>query len=97
MTRSIGSLILVGAALTFPACRAVEVESGTKGIAQASEMQCHDARRSLEQAVENFDLLEGHMPRSEAALVPKYLVTESSLMDLDAKGNVVAAPGSGCT
>jgi hypothetical protein len=59
-------------------------------------MQCHEARRSLEQAVENFDLLEGHMPRSEMALVPKYLVSASSLMDIDAQGNVVATPGSGC-
>lgn len=41
-------------------------------------------------------MLVGTNPTSEADLVPNYMRTESASMDLDAAGNVVAAPGSGC-
>ncbi|MBI4933555.1 MAG: hypothetical protein HY828_06730 [Actinobacteria bacterium] len=58
---------------------------------------CHTARQDMERAVEAYDLLEGSPPPDEMALVPNYLVVASPIMDLDAHGNVVAAPGSGCT
>jgi len=99
MTRRHGAPLLLGvvAALgSLAACRPVDAETGTNAIGQATELQCNDARRTLQQAIDNYEILEGHLPRSEAALVPGYLVMQSTLMDIDADGNVVAAPGSGC-
>ena len=88
--------ILLGAAFGASGCVAAEAETGTKTIAGATELQCSEARRTLAQAVENYSLLEGKPPRNETALVPGYLLMTSPLMDLDATGNVVAAPNSGC-
>lgn len=88
-----GTLAALG---SLAACRPVDAETGTNAIGQATELQCNDARRTLQQAIDNYEILEGHLPRNEAALVPGYLVMQSALMDLDADGNVVAAPGSGC-
>ena len=96
MNRRTRAVLLVAAVAVLPACRPVDAETGTQAIANATQMQCNDARRALEQAVENFELLEGKLPRSEAALVPGYLVTQSPYMDLDEESHVVPAPGSGC-
>ena len=85
------------AAVTLTAgCRPVDAETGTNAIDQATELQCNDARRTLQQAIDNYEILEGHLPRNEAALVPGYLVMQSPLMDIDADGHVVPAPGTGC-
>jgi hypothetical protein len=99
MTRSaVAALTLatVAALSTASACRPVDAETGTNAINQATELQCNDARRTLQQAIDNYELLEGKLPRDEAALVPGYLVMQSPLMDIDAGGNVIPAPGSGC-
>jgi hypothetical protein len=94
-TRSYAYLALASAAM-LPACSAVDAKTGTQAISSASTMQCQSDRSTMEEAVANYRLLERKAPRSEAALVPGYLLAPSRLMDLDSKGNVVAAPGSGC-
>jgi hypothetical protein len=96
--RAVAALTLAAVAVlsTASACRPVDAETGTNAINQATELQCNDARRTLQQAIDNYELLEGKLPRDEAALVPGYLVMQSPLMDIDAGGNVIPAPGSGC-
>ena len=90
------TLATVAVLSTASACRPVDAETGTNAINQATELQCNDARRTLQQAIDNYELLEGKLPRDEAALVPGYLVMQSPLMDIDAGGNVIPTPGSGC-
>lgn len=77
-------------------CAACVPEEGVDGVDDAATSSCAAERHSVEQAVEAYYVLEGHNPTSEADLVPNYMRTESASMDLDAAGNVVAAPGSGC-
>lgn len=85
------------AVVLLSSCATMKAEQdGVEGMAQASEAACHQARADMERAVEAYDLLEGSPPADEMALVPRYLVVASPLMDLDAEGNVVPAPGSGC-
>lgn len=95
-TQSYAVLLLASAAV-LPACASVDATTGAQAIGSASAMQCQNDRATMEDAVANYKLLERKAPRSEAALVPAYLLAPSALMDLDASGNVVAAPGSGCT
>jgi hypothetical protein len=87
-------------ALTIPAalsaCTMAEAKTGAAAINNASAVQCQTERNTMEEAVANYKLLERKNPANEAALVPGYLITQSKLMDLDAAGNVIAAPGSGC-
>ncbi|MCE9622759.1 MAG: hypothetical protein K8R99_10470 [Actinomycetia bacterium] len=72
-------------------------KQGTEGVKDAATNSCAAERHLVEQAVEAYYILEGANPTAESLLVPNYLRTESASMDLDAAGNVVAAPGSGCT
>ena len=72
-------------------------KAATVGVKHAGTSSCAVERHLVEQAVEAYFILEGSNPASESLLVPNYLRTESASMDLDANGNVVAAPGSGCT
>lgn len=90
------TLATVAVLSTASACRPVDAETGTNAINQATELQCNDARRTLQQAIDNYEILEGKLPSDEAALVPGYLVMQSPLMDVDAGGNVIPAAGSGC-
>lgn len=96
MTRRSGALLLVGASLTFPACAVIDAQTGTKALSQASGAACNVARNDMLRAIEAYSLLESKPPKSEAELVPGYLLGLSPLMDIDAHGNVVAAPESGC-
>jgi hypothetical protein len=82
-------LVLV---VLLSSCAAMKGEQGHNNASA-----CLTARQDLERAVESFTMLEGSPPASETALVPDYLVVASPIMDLDAQGNVVPAPGSGCT
>ncbi len=72
-------------------------KAGTDGVKDAGTSSCAAERHLVEQAVEAYYILEGSNPTAESLLVPNYLRTESASMDIDADGNVVAAPGSGCT
>ncbi|MGB8860542.1 MAG: hypothetical protein WCC60_14880 [Ilumatobacteraceae bacterium] len=63
----------------------------------ATSAQCRSERETLETAIETYTLLNGAPPASEAAMVPDWILGESVFMDIDAAGNVVPAPGSGCT
>lgn len=63
----------------------------------ASMSSCAAERHLVEKAVEAYYILEGAAPTDESQLVPNYLRKESAAMDVDAAGNVVAAPGSGCS
>ena len=62
----------------------------------ATSVTCTTERELFELAVTSYELLEGAPPATEAALVPDYLVSESSLFDLSPTGEIVPAPGSGC-
>lgn len=77
-------------------CASCVPKEGVDGVEDAATSSCAAERHSVEQAVEAYYVLEGTNPTSEADLVPNYMRTESASMDLDAAGNVVAAPGSGC-
>ena len=94
--RTYALVVLVSAAV-LPACTMAEAKTGAQDINSATHVQCVSDRTTLSEAVANYKLLERKMPRNEAALVPGYLLTQSTLYDLDAQGNVVPAPGSGCT
>jgi hypothetical protein len=91
MTRFLALLLLLSSCAVMQAQK-----DGVQGVAQASDMACVQARSDLQKALEAYDILNGGMPPNEAALVPDYLREESKLMDMDAQGNVVPAPGGGC-
>jgi hypothetical protein len=85
------------AVFVLSSCAVMQAQKdGVQGVAQASDMACVQARTDLQKALEAYDILNGGMPPNEAALVPDYLREESQLMDMDAQGNVISAPGSGC-
>ncbi len=104
----IGSLAV--GALVLPACGLVK--EGAKAISEpttvpgqtvapdgdgnANAVACVTERQQVQLAVDSFELLNGTLPASEAALVPDFLVLESSLFDITPTGEVVPAPGSGC-
>ena len=91
------ALLVATGCLSLSGCPAKEAKDGLKSIDQATGVQCVTERDMMEKAVEAYTLLTGASPVNEAAMVPDYLRAESIYMDLDAAGNVVAAPGSGCT
>ncbi|MBI4882524.1 MAG: hypothetical protein HY826_00555 [Actinobacteria bacterium] len=91
--RAVATALTVAAAGVSAGC---VPKAGVDGVKDAGTSTCSGERHLIEQAVEAYYVLEGELPPSEAALVPNYLRTESVTMDLDADGNVVAAPGSGC-
>lgn len=73
-------------------------KSGADDIQEAGTNTCPVERRNVEQAIEYYYIIVGGTgPVTEADLVPDFMRTESATMDIDADGNVVAAPGSGCT
>lgn len=95
MKRSIVIVITVAVGLlTVSGCREKEAAAD---IAGASVAQCNAERDMLENAIEAYLMLEGSLPASEAAMVPDYLRIQSVYFDIDAQGNLVAAPNSGCT
>lgn len=71
-------------------------KEGREGMANANALSCKTERDMVRQAVENYTILEGKPPADEAALVPDYMRTLSTLMDLSPTGVVVASPGGGC-
>jgi hypothetical protein len=77
-------------------CAGCVPKESVDGVDDAATSSCTAERHSVEQAVEAYYVLEGAFPAREADLVPNYMRSESASMDLDAAGNVVAAPGSGC-
>lgn len=80
--------------LAVSGCREKEAAAD---IAGASVAQCNAERDMLDNAIEAYLILEGSLPTSEATMVPDYLRIESVYFDLDAQGNLVPAPNSGCT
>lgn len=78
-------------------CPAKEAKDGLETVEQATGVQCVTERSMMLQQVEAYTILEGKAPTTEAEMVPNYLRTASIYFDLDASGNIVAAPGSGCT
>ncbi len=87
------------ALLTATGCLALSgcpAKEGLETVEQATSVQCVTERRMMLQQLEAYTILEGMVPVNEAAMVPNYLRFESIYFDLDAAGNVVAAPGSGC-
>lgn len=77
-------------------CAGCVPKEGVDGAKDAATYSCAAERHLVEQAVEAYYILEGSNPASESLLVPDYLRTESASMDIDANGNVIAVPGSGC-
>ncbi len=90
------ALLAATGCLALSGCPAKTVQEGAAKIDDATGIQCVTERDMMRQQVEAYTILTGAPPINEAALVPNYLRAESTLMDLDAAGNVVAAPGSGC-
>jgi hypothetical protein len=70
--------------------------NGLGGIQKASALQCNQALRDYRSAVDNFSILEGRAPTSEAELAPKYLRSLSDLVDVTPDGQVVVQPGGAC-
>jgi len=91
------ALLAATGCLALSGCPAKTVQEGAAKIDDATGIQCVTERDMMRQQVEAYTILTGAPPINEAALVPNYLRAESTLMDLDAAGNVVAAPGSGCS
>ena len=106
MTRRVAALLATTACLLMSGCPSQTVKDGAKAAAaptpgatalNATTAQCAAERGMMQTAVDAYEVLNGAKPASEAAMVPDWLRAESPYMDLDAAGNVVAAPGSGCT
>jgi hypothetical protein len=70
--------------------------NGIAGIGGASDLQCNQALRDYQAGVDNFSILEGRAPTSEAELVPTYLRAASDLVDITPDGLVVFQPGGAC-
>lgn len=68
-------------------------EQGLEAIDEAGGLACDAERRTLEQAVEAYTLLEGRPPADEGELVPDFLRAESELFDVT-DGTVV--PTTAC-
>jgi len=93
----IGTAVLTATGcLALSGCPAKDAKEGLASVEQATSVQCVTERSMMLQQVEAYTILEGMVPVSEAAMVPNYLRAESVYFDIDAAGNVVAAPGSGC-
>jgi hypothetical protein len=112
MTKQTGRFLALGLAILGPALTSCKtIEAGVKAVMPTSTVAganpgegspnanvaaCSAERLTVANAVEAYFALEGKVPTSEAVLVPKYLSRESTSIDVDAAGNVVGAPGSGC-
>ena len=73
---------------------------GVNGVAgdnspNANNVACGAERQEVELAVESFTILRGHVP-TELELVPDFLRTESTLLDIAPDGTVIPSPGSPC-
>jgi hypothetical protein len=72
-------------------------DQGIQAIDTASQLGCEESASAFRTAIEAYTSLEGSTP-TEALLVERgYLRSQSDVLDLDAAGNVVPAPGSPCT
>ncbi len=91
------ALVAATGCLSLSGCPSKTVQEGAASIDNATAVQCVTERDMMRQQVEAYTILNGSPPINEAALVPNFLRSESIYMDIDAAGNVVAAPGSGCT
>jgi hypothetical protein len=91
------ALLAATGCLALSGCPAKTVQEGAASVGDATGIQCVTERDMMRQQVEAFTILEGAPPVNEAAMVPDYLHSESILMDIDAAGNVIPAPSSGCT
>ena len=90
------ALLTATGCLALSGCPAKDAKEGLETVEQATSVQCVTERSMMLQQLEAYTILEGMVPVDEAAMVPNYLRSESIYFDLDAAGNVVAAPGSGC-
>jgi len=104
MTGRLRVLLAVAlAAFAVSGCKAIE--EGTKAISDttvagdnspnANNVACGAERQEVELAVESFTILRGHVP-TELELVPDFLRTESTLLDIAPDGTVIPSPGSPC-
>jgi hypothetical protein len=91
------TLLAVGLASLTACSQMSETQSnGIGGIQGASELQCNQALRDYQAAIDNFSILEGRAPTSEGELVPTYLRAASDLVDITPDGQVVFQPGGAC-
>jgi hypothetical protein len=91
------ALLVATGCVALSGCPSKTVQDGAESVDAGNGAQCFSDRKAVEAALEAYTMLEGKPPANEAAMVPDYLLAESQLMDIDAAGNVVAAPNSGCT
>ena len=90
------ALLAATGCLALSGCPSKTVQEGGQAIDAGSGVQCATERDMMEKALEAYTLLQGAPPVNEAAMVPDWIRGESVLMDLDAAGQVIAAPNSGC-
>ncbi len=90
----VAALALVALTACNPATQAKQVKKDVDGGNAAA---CVEERALIEKAVQSYTLLEPDSPVSEAAMVAGgYIHSESTLMDVQADGTVVAAAGTVC-
>jgi hypothetical protein len=73
----------------------VIVEPGVTAIGDSNALACDADLRTLQGAIDNYTLLEGDPPATEADLVPDWLRAESQHYDV-VDGTVVPAPTGAC-
>ena len=75
---------------------AMEIAAGAPD--QAAEAACTIDRRTLESAVEAYEVLNGALPTSQQDLVDAQTIREPSVrFEVAADGAAIAAPGSPCS
>ena len=98
MNRSSVMCFVVVALTSLTACNPAERANEAKvDVDNGSAAACREERAAIEKMVESFMLLEPDLPVTEAAMFAAgYLRQQSVLMDVQADGTVVPAPGTVC-
>ena len=98
MTRPSTICLAAIALATLTACNpATQAKQAKTDVDSGNAAACAQERSTIEKAVQSYTLLEPDAPITEAAMVAGgYIHSVSVLMDVQADGTVVAAPGSVC-
>ena len=98
MTRPSTICVVALALVMLTACNpATRAKEAKQDVDNGNAAACVQERSTIGKAVQSYTLLEPDTPITEAAMVAGgYLHAESVLMDVQADGTVVAAPGSVC-
>jgi hypothetical protein len=91
-------LVTIVIAASVTACNPAQTARKAKNdVDSGNTAACVQERATIEQAVQNYSLLNPDVPVTESAMVAAgFIHLESVLMDIAADGTVVPAPGSVC-